>query len=97
MKGKRMSATQTCDRCDNPATVYLIEIADGKPHRFHLCQKCANQANGDRSPTIAGTHKQTNCSFCGKSSQDVGPMIEGPNNIYICQVCIFQQEQSTVP
>ncbi len=25
----------------------------------------------------------TTCSFCGKTSREVGPMVEGPNDIYI--------------
>lgn len=44
----------------------------------------------------------TTCSFCGKSSRDVGPMVEGPNEVYICQNCvdlcqnIFRQERRRV-
>jgi ATP-dependent Clp protease ATP-binding subunit ClpX len=46
--------------------------------------------------------KITNCSFCGKSSREVGPMVEGPNDIYICSNCtelcqnIFRQEKRKV-
>ena len=25
----------------------------------------------------------TTCSFCGKTSREVGPMVEGPNDVYI--------------
>src|SRR5262245_31554517 len=28
------------------------------------------------------------CSFCRKSYQDVGPLVEGPGGIYICGECI---------
>jgi len=28
------------------------------------------------------------CSFCGKSYRQVGPLIEGPNGVYICDQCI---------
>ncbi len=44
----------------------------------------------------------TTCSFCGKSSREVGPMVEGPNDVYICANCtelcqnIFKQEQKRV-
>ena len=31
--------------------------------------------------------KVTTCSFCGKTSRDVGPMVEGPNDVYICSNC----------
>ena len=44
----------------------------------------------------------TTCSFCGKTSREVGPMVEGPNDIYICANCtdlcqnIFRQERRRV-
>ena len=44
----------------------------------------------------------TTCSFCGKSSREVGPMVEGPNDVYICSNCtelcqnIFKQERRRV-
>jgi ATP-dependent Clp protease ATP-binding subunit ClpX len=28
------------------------------------------------------------CSFCRKSYQDVGPLVEGPGSVYICGECI---------
>ena len=46
--------------------------------------------------------KVTTCSFCGKTSREVGPMVEGPSDIYICSNCtdlcqnIFRQEQRRV-
>jgi ATP-dependent Clp protease ATP-binding subunit ClpX len=30
----------------------------------------------------------TTCSFCGKSSRDVGAMVEGPSDVYICANCV---------
>src|ERR1700759_2406339 len=30
----------------------------------------------------------TTCSFCGKNSRDVGPMVEGPSDVYICANCV---------
>jgi len=39
------------------------------------------------------------CSFCGKTHRDVGPMVEGPNDAFICSNCvdlchnIIQQEK----
>ena len=44
----------------------------------------------------------TTCSFCGKTSRDVGPMVEGPSDVYICANCtdlcqnIFKQERRKV-
>jgi ATP-dependent Clp protease ATP-binding subunit ClpX len=46
--------------------------------------------------------KITTCSFCGKTSREVGPMVEGPNDVYICANCtdlcqnIFKQEKRRV-
>ncbi|HVZ94407.1 MAG TPA: ATP-dependent Clp protease ATP-binding subunit ClpX [Phycisphaerales bacterium] len=43
--------------------------------------------------------KVTTCSFCGKTSREVGPMVEGPSDVYICCNCvdlcqnIFKQER----
>jgi len=30
----------------------------------------------------------TYCSFCGKSFREAGPLVEGPNDIYICASCV---------
>ena len=44
----------------------------------------------------------TTCSFCGKTSREVGPMVEGPSDVYICANCvelcqnIFKQERRRV-
>ena len=46
--------------------------------------------------------KVTTCSFCGKTSREVGPMVEGPGDVYICSNCtdlcqnIFKQENRRV-
>jgi len=46
--------------------------------------------------------KVTTCSFCGKTSREVGPMVEGPNEVYVCSNCvdlcqnIFKQERRRV-
>ncbi len=40
---------------------------------------------GKKNPT---GKKNANCSFCGKSYRDVGPLVEGPSDVYICSECI---------
>ncbi|MFN3157864.1 MAG: ATP-dependent Clp protease ATP-binding subunit ClpX [Rubinisphaera brasiliensis] len=32
--------------------------------------------------------KHANCSFCAKSYREVGPLVEGPDDVYICENCI---------
>src|SRR6476660_2298237 len=37
--------------------------------------------------------KNAFCSFCRKSYRDVGPLVEGPGDVYICGQSILEQEQ----
>ncbi len=45
------------------------------------------------------TKKNAHCSFCRKNYRDVGPLVEGPGDVYICGDCIelcqsiLEQEQ----
>ena len=41
--------------------------------------------SGKRSST---GKKNANCSFCRKSYREVGPLVEGPEDVYICGECI---------
>jgi len=41
--------------------------------------------SGKKTPT---GKKNANCSFCGKSYREVGPLVEGPSDVYICGECI---------
>ena len=47
--------------------------------------------NGGRKiPTTGTTGRNRNafCSFCRKSYRDVGPLVEGPGDVYICGECV---------
>src|ERR1700761_1041617 len=90
--------------------LYILSVGN----RFMANQAGGNGGNGGTTPptgpSAGGTgggggfrgRKVTNCSFCGKSSREVGPMVEGPNDIYICSNCtelcqnIFRQEKRKV-
>jgi len=43
---------------------------------------------GMTTGTTGGTKKNAYCSFCRKSYRDVGPLVEGPGDVYICGDCI---------
>ena len=44
---------------------------------------------GGRKPTNASNRsRNAYCSFCRKSHRDVGPLVEGPGDVYICGECI---------
>ena len=55
-----------------------------------------NDTTGRRG---SSTKKNAFCSFCRKSYKDVGPLVEGPGDVYICGECIelcqsiLEQEQ----
>ncbi|XVJ59020.1 MAG: ATP-dependent Clp protease ATP-binding subunit ClpX [Tepidisphaera sp.] len=66
-----------------------------------------NRNDGSDTPNAGDPNsfrgkKVTTCSFCGKTSRDVGPMVEGPSEVYICNNCtdlclnIFKQEKRRV-
>ena len=57
-------------------------------------------ADTDKGSRRAGTSKKNaHCSFCRKNYRDVGPLVEGPGDVYICGDCIelcqsiLEQEQ----
>ncbi len=45
---------------------------------------------GTNPPTTSTSSAKKNayCSFCRKSYRDVGPLVEGPGDVYICGECI---------
>ena len=47
-----------------------------------------NGGGGVTSGTSGGAKKNAYCSFCRKSFRDVGPLVEGPGDVYICGECI---------
>ncbi len=48
-----------------------------------------DSVDGGRRPTgNTGRNRNAYCSFCRKSHRDVGPLVEGPGDVYICGECI---------
>src|SRR6266498_2376030 len=44
---------------------------------------------GGRKPTNpSNRNRNAYCSFCRRSHRDVGPLVEGPGDVYICGECI---------
>jgi len=44
--------------------------------------------NNTTTRSGSSTKKNAFCSFCRKSYRDVGPLVEGPGDVYICAECI---------
>lgn len=54
-----------------------------------MATKDSGTGNGGRRPTgNSGRNRNAFCSFCRKSYRDVGPLVEGPGDVYICGECI---------
>ncbi len=54
-----------------------------------MADKNPGNGGGGRKPTgNTGRNRNAYCSFCRKSYRDVGPLVEGPGDVYICGECI---------
>jgi ATP-dependent Clp protease ATP-binding subunit ClpX len=54
-----------------------------------MADKTSGTGTGGRRPTgSTGRNRNAYCSFCRKSYRDVGPLVEGPGDVYICGECI---------
>ncbi|MGF1583069.1 MAG: ATP-dependent Clp protease ATP-binding subunit ClpX [Gemmataceae bacterium] len=51
--------------------------------------KDSGTGSGSRKPTgSSGRNRNAYCSFCRRSYREVGPLVEGPGDVYICGECI---------
>src|SRR5712691_4412557 len=49
----------------------------------------ASRDTDSRRPTgTTNRNRNAYCSFCRRSHRDVGPLVEGPGDVYICGECI---------
>ncbi len=49
----------------------------------------SGKGNGGRRPTgNSGRNRNAYCSFCRRNYREVGPLVEGPGDVYICGECI---------
>jgi ATP-dependent Clp protease ATP-binding subunit ClpX len=45
-------------------------------------------SGGGRRASSSSRNRNAYCSFCRKSYRDVGPLVEGPGDVYICGECV---------
>jgi ATP-dependent Clp protease ATP-binding subunit ClpX len=50
--------------------------------------RTSGDAGTRKPPGTAGRNRNAYCSFCRRSHRDVGPLVEGPGDVYICGECI---------
>jgi ATP-dependent Clp protease ATP-binding subunit ClpX len=55
-----------------------------------MATKDSGAGGSGRKPAAGNTGRNRNayCSFCRKSYREVGPLVEGPGDVYICGECI---------
>lgn len=54
-----------------------------------MADRTTGDGGGSRRPTgTSGRNRNAYCSFCRRSHRDVGPLVEGPGDVYICGECI---------
>src|SRR5260370_5659414 len=54
-----------------------------------MATKASGPGGGGRKlPGGSSRNRTAYCSFCRKSYRDVGPLVEGPGDVYICGECI---------
>lgn len=95
-----MSDNSQHNRANNPLND--SDIGDGSTGSDSATATDSATTSGSSSGTGFRGRKITTCSFCGKTSREVGPMVEGPGEVYICSNCvelcqnIFRQERRRV-
>jgi len=53
-----------------------------------MAERREGEGGGRKPPGAAGRNRNAYCSFCRRSHRDVGPLVEGPSDVYICGECI---------
>ena len=53
-----------------------------------MADRSTGDGGGRKTPGTAGRNRNAYCSFCRRSHRDVGPLVEGPGDVYICGECI---------
>ena len=53
-----------------------------------MAERTPGDGTTRKPPGAAGRNRNAFCSFCRRSHRDVGPLVEGPGDVYICGECI---------
>src|SRR4051812_9039424 len=69
--------------------VHLSGWTDANEGDRMATKDSSSGGSSSRRPTgNTGRNRNAYCSFCRKSYRDVGPLVEGPGDVYICGECI---------
>jgi protein arginine kinase activator len=78
-----------CDQCDNEATVFLTEIAEGKVRRLSLCAQCAKEYSQSNGEDTAGLELSDLLWGLGHPEQKVSMENEPEEREMLCPHCGF--------
>jgi ATP-dependent Clp protease ATP-binding subunit ClpX len=53
-----------------------------------MATNTTGETGGRKPSNPSNRNRNAYCSFCRKSHRDVGPLVEGPGDVYICGECI---------
>jgi ATP-dependent Clp protease ATP-binding subunit ClpX len=53
-----------------------------------MATNTTSETGGRKPSNPSNRNRNAYCSFCRKSHRDVGPLVEGPGDVYICGECI---------
>jgi ATP-dependent Clp protease ATP-binding subunit ClpX len=53
-----------------------------------MATNTTGETGGRKPSNPSARNRNAYCSFCRKSHRDVGPLVEGPGDVYICGECI---------
>lgn len=53
-----------------------------------MAANTTGETGGRKPSNPSNRNRNAYCSFCRKSHRDVGPLVEGPGDVYICGECI---------
>src|SRR5438105_1634384 len=54
----------------------------------YYAQRIKENRDAKQGDQAESKNRNAFCSFCRKSYRDVGPLVEGPGDVYICGECI---------
>src|SRR5262245_4131147 len=53
-----------------------------------MATNTTGETGGRKPSNPSNRNRNAYCSFCRKSHRDVGPLVEGPGEVYICGECV---------
>src|SRR4051794_34627367 len=59
-----------------------------EPGTYRMATNTTGETGGRKPSNPSNRNRNAYCSFCRKSHRDVGPLVEGPGDVYICGECI---------